>query len=88
MFTLGEIKTAKRLMCVYGDNAKIVPCTQSLILVCDNCKMYDACINYPGRISAWSEDMVNKIIEDIRANGTEEELKVLEKYSLDSLKME
>jgi hypothetical protein len=50
--------------------------------------MYDACINYPGRISAWSEDMVNKIIEDIRANGTEEELKVLEKYSLDSLKME
>lgn len=56
--------------------------------LCDNCKMYDACINYPGRISAWSEDMVNKIIEDICANGTEEELKVLEKYSLDSLKME
>lgn len=40
--------------------------------LCDNCKMYDACINYPGRISAWSEDMVNKIIEDIRANGTSE----------------
>lgn len=36
VFTLGEIKTAKRLMCVYGDNAKIVLCTQSLILVCEN----------------------------------------------------
>jgi hypothetical protein len=34
--------------------------------------MYDACINYPGRISAWPEDMVNKVIEDIRANGTSE----------------
>ena len=46
------------------------------------------CMTYPGRISAWSEDMVNKVIEDIRANGTEEELKVLEKCGLDSLKME
>lgn len=55
---------------------------------CDNCKMYNACITYTGRIGAWSEDIVNKVIEDIRANGTEEELKVLEKYGLDSLKME
>lgn len=58
------------------------------LCLCDDCKMYDACITYHGRTNAWPEDVVNEIIEDMRAHGTEEELKVLEKYSLDSIKME
>lgn len=58
------------------------------LCLCDNCKMYNACKEYNGLFSHYPEEVANKIIEEMRDHGTKVELKVLEEYGLNFLKME
>ena len=36
MYTTEEMKSARALSYVYGDDSKIVPCTNDLLLACEN----------------------------------------------------